>query len=100
VGLESYALESRRRGVTDRTRSEDTEHEVIEEVLQVATTLRDMGRGENVRNGVGGEQTAVRTHAQCFGERHRLERARRPQGSWRLRVCSEIAAKGGRRAWM
>jgi len=53
VGLESYALESRRLGVTDRARSEDTAHEVVEEVLHVATTLRDMGRGENVRNGVG-----------------------------------------------
>jgi len=53
VGLESYALESRRLGVTDRARSEDTAHEVVEEVLHVAIKLRDMGRGENVRNGVG-----------------------------------------------
>ena len=37
----------------DRTRSEDTEHEVVEEVLHVATTLRDMGRGENVRSSMG-----------------------------------------------
>ena len=51
MGLESYALESRRRGVTDRTRSEDSKHEVVEKVLHVATTLRDMDRGENVRNG-------------------------------------------------
>jgi hypothetical protein len=67
VGLESYALESRRRGATDRTQSEDTGHEEVEEVLHVATTLRDMGRGKNVRNGVSGEQTAAHTHAhwQC-----------------------------------
>ena len=62
MGIESYALESRRRGVTDRTRSEDIEHEVIKEVLQVATTLRDMGRGENVRNGVGGDSADSSEH--------------------------------------
>ena len=100
MGLESYALESRQRGLTNRARSEDSELEVVEDVLHVATTLRDMGRGENVRNGVGGEQTAARTNAQC--ERHRLERlgARRPRGRWRLHAHSESAAKGGKRAWM
>jgi hypothetical protein len=39
--------------VTDRTRSEDSELEVVEEVLHVATALRDMGRGKHVRNSSG-----------------------------------------------
>ena len=62
MGLESYALESRRRGVTDRTQSEDTGHEEVEEVLKVAATLHDMGRGENVRNGVGGDTSDGSAH--------------------------------------
>jgi len=62
VGLESYAVESRRRGVTDRTRSEDFELEVVEEVLHVATTLRDMGRGESVRNSLGGDSVDGDAH--------------------------------------
>jgi len=48
---DSYALESRRRlgGETGRTRLEDPEHDVVDEVMYAATTLRDMGRGERMR---------------------------------------------------
>ena len=62
MGLESYALKSRRRGVTDRTQSEDTGHEEVKQVLNVATTLHDMGRGENVRTSVGGDTADGSAH--------------------------------------
>jgi len=101
VGLVSYALESRRRGVTDRTQSEDTAHEVVEEVLTVATTLRDMGRGRHVRNSSGAGSADGSAHPRAVLLATGIdERARRPRGSWRLHVHSESAAKGGRRAWM
>ena len=66
LGSDSYALESRCRWVTGRAQWEDPELEVVEDVLQVATTLHDMDRGESVRNSLGGDSgTAARTHAQC-----------------------------------
>ena len=68
MGLESYALESRRLGVTDRARSEDTAHEVVEEVLHVATTLRDMAEARTSETvWAGTQRTAARTYAQCSG---------------------------------
>ena len=39
--------------MTGRTHSEDAEHEVVEAALHVMTTLRDMGRGENIRSSLG-----------------------------------------------
>ena len=51
--------------MTDRTHSEDAEHEVVEEALHVVTTLRDMGRGENIRSSLGGACGGQqRTHSQ------------------------------------
>ena len=56
--------------MTGRTNSEDAEHEVVEEVLHVATTLRDISRGKNVRNSLGGAWRGhQRTHAQSLGKR-------------------------------
>ena len=65
MGLESYALESRRRGVTDRTQSEDTGHEEVEEVLNVATTLHNMGR---VRNSSGAGSADGSAHPRCAAD--------------------------------
>ena len=48
--------------MTGRTHSKNAEHVVVEEALHVVITLRDMGRGENVRNSLGGGQQ--RTHLQ------------------------------------
>ena len=63
--------------MTGRTHSEDAEHEVVEEALHVVTTLRDMGRGENIRSSLGGARRGhQRTRAQSLGKRRRLERAR------------------------
>ena len=56
--------------MTGRTNSEDAEHEVVEEVLHVATTLRDISRGKNVRSSLGGSwQGHQRTRTQSFGKR-------------------------------
>jgi len=60
--------------VTDRTQSEDTGHEEVEEVLNVATTLHDMGRGENVRNkcGRGHSRRQCAPTRSALGDLHRL----------------------------
>ena len=49
--------------MTGRTHSEDAKHEVVEEALHVVTTLRDMGRGENVRNSLGGGSNVLTRRA-------------------------------------
>jgi len=96
MGLESYALESRRRGVIDRTQSEDIGHEEVEEVLNVANTLHDMGRGRHVRNSSGAGSADGSAHPRAVLLATDIDkRARRPRGSWRLHVHSESAAKGG-----
>ena len=60
--------------MTGRTHSEDAEHEVVEEALHVVTTLRDMGRGENVRNSLGGAGRGAATYSLAeLCDRHRLE---------------------------
>ena len=48
--------------MTDRTRSKDFKLEEVEEVLHVATTLRDMDRGESVRNSLGGDSAYGDAH--------------------------------------
>ena len=56
--------------MTGRTHSEDAEHEVVEEALHIMTTLRDMGRGENIRSSLGGAWRGhQRTCAQSLGKR-------------------------------
>ena len=48
--------------MTGRTHSKDAEHVVVEEALHDVTTLRDMGRGENVRNSLGGAWRGAATY--------------------------------------
>jgi hypothetical protein len=54
--------------VTDRTRSEDSELEVVEEVLHVATALRGLGRGKHVRNSSGAGSADGSAHPRCAAD--------------------------------
>ena len=80
--------------MTNRTRSEESELEVVEEVLHVATALRDMGRGKHVRTSSGAGSADACARPRCAADIDSNERDDRGEAGDSMRTPRSLQKMG------